>query len=166
MKKLNLKSTTDTQSPASTVGATLVAPTVGGRLRPGFRTPEPEVLENKPRRKFTAKYKLSILKQADDCQESGQIGVLLRNQGLYSSNLTIWRKQREQGLLDAMSPKKRGRKTELENPLADRVAQLEKENRVLSEKLRKAEIIIDVQKKISQILEINQNQDESERSRS
>ena len=118
--------------------------------------PDPEVAEKKPRRRFTAKYKLQILREADECTEPGQLGALLRREGLYSSNLTIWRRQREEGLLDALSPRKRGRKEKEKNPLAPKVAQLERENECLRKKLKKAEIIIDVQKKISEILGISQ----------
>jgi transposase-like protein len=118
--------------------------------------PDPEVAEKKPRRKFTAKYKLQILREADECNEPGQLGGLLRREGLYSSNLSIWRRQREEGLLDALSPRKRGRKEKEKNPLAPKVAQLERENERLRKNLKKAEIIIDVQKKISEILGISQ----------
>ncbi len=113
---------------------------------------DPEVLENKPRRKFTAKYKLDILRRADSCTEPGQIGVLLRSEGLYSSNLTTWRRQRDQGLLDVMSPKKRGRRKQEINPLSQEVARLQKDNERLRNKLKQAETIIEVQKKISEIL--------------
>jgi transposase-like protein len=119
--------------------------------------PDPEVLENKPRRRFTAKYKLRILEEADACTEPGQIGALLRREGLYSSNLTIWRRQRDEGQLQGLSPKKRGRKAKAVNPLAQRVAELERETQQLREKLRKAEIIIEVQKKVSEILGIPQD---------
>jgi transposase len=122
--------------------------------------PDPEVLEQKPRRKFTAKYKLDILKKADACTKPGQVGALLRREGLFSSNLTTWRRQREKGLLDAMSPKKRGRKKQEINPLSQEVARLQKENERLKGKLKQAEIIIEVQKKVSEILGITQDQDE------
>jgi hypothetical protein len=105
------------------------------------------VLEQKPRRKFTAGYKLRMLDEADACTEPGQIGALLRREGLSSSNLSTWRKQKKQGLLKAMSPKKRGRKRTEKNPLTHRVAQLEKENQLLEQKLKQAELIIDAQKK-------------------
>ena len=118
--------------------------------------PDPEVPEKKPRRKFTAKYKLQILQEADACTEPGQLGALLRSKGLYSSNLTTWRKQRDRGLLDALSPKKRGRKEKEKNPLAPRVAELEKETERLRRKLKRAETIIEFQKKISEILGIPQ----------
>ena len=124
--------------------------------------PDPEVPEKKPRRKFTAKYKLQILAEADACTEPGQMGALLRREGLYSSNLTTWRKQREEGLLNALSPKKRGRKEKAKNPLARRVAELERENARLQRKLKKAETIIEVQKKISEILGIPQESIENE----
>jgi transposase-like protein len=120
------------------------------------------VPELKPRRNFTVGYKLRILQQADSCVEPGQIGQLLRREGLYSSNLTTWRKQRDHGLLHAMAPKKRGRKNKEKNPLASRVAQLEKQNQRLEQKLRRAELIIEAQKKISEILGITQNLDKNE----
>ena len=130
-----------------------------------FSPPDPEVTGKKPRRKFTAKYKLRMLKKADACTEPGQLGALLRQEGLYSSNLTTWRKQRDEGLLIAMSPKKRGRKAQPKNPLAPEIARIQKENQRLKQKLRQAELIIDAQKKISEILGITQNQDENEESR-
>ena len=129
---------------------------------PNFSPPDPEVTGKKPRRKFTAKYKLRMLKKADACTDPGQLGVLLRQEGLYSSNLITWRKQRDEGLLIAMSPKKRGRKTQPKNPLAPEVARLQKENQKLKNKLKQAELIIDAQKKISEILGIAQNHDENE----
>jgi len=124
--------------------------------------PDPEVPEKQRRRKFTAKYKLSILSEADSCTEPGQIGALLRREGLYSSHLTTWRRQKEEGLLDALSPKKRGRKKKPTNPLADKVARLEKDNRRLQQKLKQAELIIEAQKKMSEILGISQNLQESD----
>jgi hypothetical protein len=80
------------------------------------------------------------------------MGALLRREGIYSSNLTTWRKQREKGILDSLAPKKRGRKQMEKNPLSDAVAKLQKENQRLKDKLNKAEMIIEVQKKISEIL--------------
>jgi transposase len=143
--------------------ATGIVPMAGASAHLVTSSPDPEVPEKKPRRKFTAKYKLRILAEADACTQPGQMGALLRREGLYSSNLTTWHKQRAQGILQAMSPKKRGRKRKQTNPLAKQVAQLEKENRRLQGKLKKAETIIEVQKKISEILGICQNPDDSER---
>ena len=82
------------------------------------------------------------------------MGALLRREGLYSSNLTTWRKQRAEGQLSALSPKKRGRKAKARNPLAQKVAELERETQKLKGKLKQAETIIEVQKKISEILGI------------
>jgi hypothetical protein len=124
--------------------------------------PDPEVPEKKARRKFTAKYKLQVLEEADACTEPGQLGAFLRHKGLYFSNLTTWRRQRDEGLLDALSPKKRGRKGKEKNPLTQKVAELERENERLKLKLKKAETIIDVQKKISEILGISQDPTEDE----
>ena len=133
--------------------ATGEAPGAGGSRD----VPDPEVAEKKPRRRFTAKYKLRILHEADNCTGPGQLGALLRREGLYSSNLTTWRRQREKGILSGLTPKKRGRKNKPKNPLADQVARLEKENRKLRLKLKHAETIIDVQKKVSQMLEQTQD---------
>ena len=124
--------------------------------------PDPEVPEKRPRRKFTAKYKLRVLQEAENCSAPGEVGALLRREGLYSSNLTAWRKQKEQGILQGVTPKKRGRKTKEKNPLAQRVPELERANRKLQSKLKKAEIIIDVQKKISQILQTDDPEETEE----
>ena len=132
-------------------------PAAGGREPFNLSPPNPEVSANKARRKFTAKYKLKILDKADACTEPGLIGTLLRSEGLYSSHLSTWRRQRKKGLLLAMAPKKRGCRKKKKNPLADELTRLENENRQLKEKLRKAEIVIDIQKKISDLLTIDQN---------
>lgn len=120
------------------------------------KRPEPEVLETKPRRRFTAKYKLSILAEVDASTKPGEIGALLRREGLYSSNIRTWQRQFQEGALKGLSPKKRGRKKLEANPLAKRVAELERDNTKLVKKLKQAEIIIEVQKKISEILGISQ----------
>jgi transposase-like protein len=123
------------------------APTSGTR-------PDPEVLEKPARRRFTAEYKLKILKEAEACSKPGEIGALLRREALYSSHLTAWRGQRDQGSLRALAPAKRGRKPKAKNPLADEVARLERENRKLQKRLGKAELIIDFQKKVAALLGI------------
>ena len=110
--------------------------------------PDPEVPEKTVRRKFTAAYKLRILKEAESCTGQGQIGALLRREGLYSSNLTSWRRQVAQGLI----PKKRGPVTQKTDPLIRRNAELERENEKLAHKLKQAELIIDVQKKVAELL--------------
>ena len=116
--------------------------------------PDPEVTERAARRRFTAEYKLRMVRQADACAGSGELGALLRREGLYSSHLTAWRRQWEQGSLAALSPKKRGRPAAPSSPLARRVAELERENAQLTQRLRQAEAIISVQKKVSEILGI------------
>jgi transposase len=110
--------------------------------------PDPEVPEKTIRRIFTAAYKLRILKEAENCTKPGQIGALLRREGLYSSNLTRWRRDLTQGLV----PKKRGPLTQKADPLIRRNAELEKENARLAHKLKQAELIIDVQKKVAELL--------------
>jgi transposase-like protein len=121
------------------------------------KPPDPEVPEKKPRRRFTTAYKLRILKEYDACAKPGEIGALLRREGLYYSNINTWLRQRDEGVLHGLSPKKRGRKAKKVNPLAQENARLERENKKISEKLKQAETIIEVQKKISEILGIPQN---------
>lgn len=117
---------------------------------PPSSPPDPEVTERAVRRRFTAEYKLGVLRQADACAGTGELGALLRREGLYSSHLTTWRRQREQGSLAALTPKKRGRPAVPPSPLARRVAELERENARLSQRLQQAETIIAVQKKLSE----------------
>lgn len=116
--------------------------------------PDPEVPAKAARRRFTAEYKLRILTLADACKEPGCLGKLLRHEGLYASNLDTWRGQRNRGVLSALAPKKRGRKESVRNPLVAENEKLRKENERLTNRLRQAEIINDVQKKISQLLGI------------
>lgn len=112
---------------------------------------DPEVVGKPLRRKFGAQYKLRVLREADTC-EAGELGALLRREGLYSSNLTTWRRQRERGELEALSPKQRGRKTKPADLADIRLAELERENRCLVERLKQAEAIIEVQKKVAALL--------------
>jgi transposase len=114
-------------------------------------SPDPEVAEKPVRRKFTAEYKLRVLAEADKCTRPGEIGALLRREGLYHSNLYRWRKKRDEGSFGALSPVKRGPKT-VKNPLAPEVAKLKREVERLKAKLQQAETIIDVQKKVSGLL--------------
>lgn len=115
----------------------------------------PEVPEKARRRRFEAAYKLRILAEAERCIAPGQLGELLRREGLYSSHLTSWRKQRDAGALEALAPKQRGRKPKRKDPLALERERLERENRRLTERLRQAETIIEVQKKVSEMLGIS-----------
>ena len=116
--------------------------------------PDPEVPEKPTRRRFAAEYKLRILQLADACTTPGSLGSLLRREGLYASNLTTWRRQRDRGALTALTPKKRGRKASGMHLLRAEHETLRKENERLTRRLRQAEIIIDVQKKVSEMLGI------------
>ena len=116
--------------------------------------PNPEVPDKAVRRRFTAEYKLRILTLADACTGHGSMGALLRREGLYASNLNAWRTQRERGVLSALTPKKRGRKESVRNPLIAENEKLRRDNEQITNRLRQAEIIIDVQKKVSEILGI------------
>ena len=114
--------------------------------RPTMRQePEPQVVPKAERRRFNAEYKLRVLTEADKCSEHGQSGALLRREGLYSSQLATWRRQREQGKLG----QKRGRKPD---PQAAEIKRLQQENERLQTRLDRAEHIIDVQKKLAQLL--------------
>ena len=119
--------------------------------------PSSEVLEKPVRRRFSVDYKAKILAEADACTETGQLGELLRREGLYSSHLTTWRKQRDEGALAGLTPRRRGRKAKPKNPLADENQRLQRQNERLKEQLRQAELIIDVQKKVSEMLNIPLN---------
>ena len=119
-------------------------------------SPDPEVPAQAKRRRFSAKYKLDILRKADACTEKGELGALLRREGLYSSHLTNWRRQREEGSLKGLTPKRRGRKAK-KSPQRKRVVQLEGEVRRLRQKLEQAEAIIDIQKKVSLLLGMSLN---------
>ena len=125
-------------------------PNPNGQLE--VEVPDPEVIPQAKRRQFSAEYKLRILTEADQCTRRGEIGALLRREGLYSSHLTTWRKQRDQGQLQGLTPQKRGRKPD---PQAAELAQLRRENAQLRRRLEQAELIIDVQKKVAQMLGLN-----------
>ena len=119
-----------------------------------------EVPARVQRRRFTADYKLKILEEADRCSAPGEIGALLRREGLYSSNLTNWREARQKGTLAALS-KKRGRIKQKQTAEAKEVERLSQEIVKLREKLRRATAVIEVQKKVSEILGVDLNQPEN-----
>ena len=141
------KGTPDAPSPAVVSGASASL-----RVVPPPAVPDPEVRERAARRRFTAEYKLQVLREADRCTAAGDLGALLRREGLYSSHLTTWRRQREHGALVALAPKKRGRSAAPVSPLARRVAELERDRARLERRLKQAEAIIDAQKKLAEIL--------------
>ena len=116
--------------------------------------PDPEVVPRATRRRFSAAYKLRIVQQADGCAQPGEIGALLRREGLYSSHLLTWRRARDQGQLDALAPKRRGPKPDPALATSRREQRLEREVVRLERRLETAEIIIDVQRKVSRLLGI------------
>jgi transposase len=133
-----------TRSPAA--GKT-VAPEPPNPLRPN-----PEVVADAKRRTFTAEYKLRILAEADAAAtQPGAIGALQRREGLYSSHLVTWRRERQAGILKGLTPHKRGPKSK-RNPQEGEMQKLRRENQRLTEELRKAAIVIDVQKKVGALL--------------
>ena len=122
------------------------------------KPPNPEVMPKAERRRFSAEYKQRILQEADACTQSGEVGALLRREGLYSSHLTTWRQQRRRGERQGLTPAKRGRKSD---PRTVEIARLQRENEQLKAQLARAELIIDVHtcpggrcqgKKLSQLL--------------
>lgn len=123
--------------------------------------PNPEVKEKAQRRIYTAEYKLRILEETDRCAE-GQIGAILRREGLYSSHLTTWRRQRQAGQLAGLRDDKRGRKAVADNPLSAEVERLQRENQRLSQQLTQAELVIEIQKKVSMLLKIPLEQNNSD----
>jgi transposase len=141
------------RSPTGVPPATAAAP-AGAPAGNGQPIPDPAVRERPVRRRFTAEQKLRILREADLATAPGQLGALLRREGLYSSHLTTWRKQREEGTLAGLTPKRRGRKPNPDAALIAENERLRRETERLAEKLRQAETIIEVQKKLSEILGI------------
>lgn len=128
-------------------GASMVGRSAGS----GEKVPDPEVEPRPRRRQFTIDYKLRILKEADACKEPGEIGALLRREGLYSSHLVLWRRQREQAASTQLKSRKRGPKSKAQDP---RVKQLERDKARLERRLKRAETIIEIQKKVHELLGI------------
>ena len=118
------------------------------------RAVDPQVPAKAARRRFSGEYKQRIVREADAARDAGEIGTLLRREGLYSSHLVTWRRARERGELAGLSPKRRGRKEKAVNPLAKRVAELERDKGRLERRLKQAELLLEIQKKASQLLEI------------
>lgn len=127
-------------------------PEVSGKGTQG--RPEPEVKERPTRRRFTAEYKLRIVREAAACRQPGEVGALLRREGLYSSHLAAWREQVEAGALGGLKAKQRGPKPSLDKALQRKITKLEKENARLRRKLEEAEIIMEFQKKAADLLGI------------
>ena len=124
-------------------------------VAPPDPAPNPEVTEKATRRKFSAKYKARILEKADACKgKPGALGELLRKEGLFSSQLSVWRKQRENGQMQGLVPKKRGRKGSGKPSKTKREKELERENRRLLRRNDKLELMLEIQKKTSELLGI------------
>ncbi len=126
--------------------------TANGTAVLGMKPPEVEVLAKASRRQFTAEYKRRILREADACTEPGAIGALLRREGLYSSHLTTWRAQRERGELAGLTPKKRGPIPKPKDPVAVKVAALEREVTRYKVRAERAEALVELQKKVAELL--------------
>jgi transposase-like protein len=145
-------------APAAT-GSVKAAPPVAASTSPAAKTPAPPVpgapdpeVAPPRRRSFTAEFKRQVLAEADACTEPGEIGALLRRHGLYSSHLTEWRRQRDEGALSGLAPKKRGRKAAAKNPLAAEVARLERELAKANARAKRAEGLVELQKKLAALL--------------
>ena len=117
-------------------------------------TPDSEVSDKPKRRRFTAEYKRKFLKQADACTRPGEMGALLRREGVYSSSLNAWRAARERGEIAGLAPKKRGPRTSAPDPRDRELAANAREIARLSARVERAEAIIGLQKKVSEILGI------------
>ena len=121
-------------------------------IRASGSRPDPEVVAKPKRRTYTAEYKQRILEEAEVVAATrGGLGALLRREGLYSSLLTYWRRERAKGVLEALTPRQRGPKSK-RNPMEEEVQKLRRQNARLTEDLRKAHLIIDVQKKVAALL--------------
>jgi transposase len=128
--------------------------TVDSGARGPEGAPDPEVTERAKRRRFTAEYKLRILRKADACKGDGDVGALLRREGLYSSQLAAWRRQRDEIVKAGLKSRKRGPKGKVVDP---RVKQLERENARLKRRLERVELMLTIQKKASEMLGIPLN---------
>lgn len=147
------------------IDAAAEAGTHGGRrptVVPAPVAASPELSDRPRRRTFTVQDKLRILAETDRAAETGGIGAMLRREGLYSSTLSGWRRQRDAGALGALVPARRGRKTAKPNPLAAELALVQRDNARLSQRLARAEAIIELQKKVAELLGIPLAQSDGE----
>ena len=144
-------------TPAGSEGARRATRDRAGRAAAGV--PDPEVSEQAKRRRFTAEYKLRILREADACKGDGDVTALLRREGLYSSLVSRWRRQRDEVAGVGLAAIKRGRKGKLEDP---RVKELARENTRLKRRLARVETMLEIQKKASELLGIPLNPPDSD----
>ena len=124
------------------------------KIEMGSMRPSSEVSPKASRRKFSAEYKLRIVQEAAACTEYGELGALLRREGLFSSHLAKWRELAARGELAGLAPKKRGRKAKPVDPRDKEIAALKRENAQLSRRAERAEALVELQKKVSEILGI------------
>jgi transposase-like protein len=151
------KTTAAEETPESREGSRSELSRDGGgsssaRDREEGNAPDPEVVARARRRRFSAPYKLRVVQEAERCTKPGEVGALLRREGLYSSHLADWRRARDQGQLEALAPRRRGPKPEPDRALKRRLAQLERENAQLRKRLETAETILEVQGNVSRLL--------------
>jgi transposase-like protein len=135
--------------PAGRLSSDHEPPATSPDSRPGT-----EVVERATRRRFTGEYKLRILREAAEASARGELGALLRREGLYSSHLTTWRAEAERGQLAGLKPKRRGPKATAADPRDKRIAELEREVARLGRRAERAEALVEVQKKLSELLGI------------
>jgi transposase len=146
-----MTTTNGTARPVATVRADNLDWLTGDIANPRTPRPNPEVVARAKRRRFTGEYKQRILTAADAAKGTGEIGALLRREGLYSSLLATWRRERDEAIRKGLQEQKRGPKPHAD-PRALELQKLERQNAELMEQLRKARIVIEVQKKVAAVL--------------
>ena len=124
---------------------------------------ETEVSATARRRQFSAEYKRKVLAEAEACTKPGELGALLRREGLYSSNLVTWRRAQERGALAGLTPKKRGPAAKVPHPLEKKVLELQRENTRLERRAQRAEALVELQKKVSELLGVQLPKQDEER---
>ena len=145
-----MRGAAETEGARRATGGSADAPPAAG---PSGSAPDPEVSDKPKRRRFTAEYKRKILKEADACRP-GELGALLRRDGVYSSSLAAWRAARDRGELAGLAPKKRGPKSVPPDPRDCRIVELEREAQKFKARAERAEALLEVQNKLSEILGI------------
>ena len=151
---LVLKTKKENEESPATEGARRATGVAGEAAGRNGDRPDPEVSDKGTRRRFSAAYKRRIVREADRCSQPGELGALLRREGLYGSNLSAWRRQHDAGVLSGRGSPKRGRKARPKDARDQRIAELERERRRLRRKLEQAETVIEIQKKVSTLLGI------------
>ena len=125
---------------------------LAAEVPPVEETAEVEVVAKATRRRFTAEYKRRSVREAERCTKPGEMGALLRREGLYSSHVTTWRAARDRGELAGLSPKQRGPKVAPPDPREQRIAEQEREITRWKKRAERAEALVEVQKKLAVLL--------------